>query len=108
MDTTVRVYDAGRDPLFGIARFSSTNLNNASAAAAASNVVAIVAHRPNVHVRIRKDVSVDVSNQATVEVAPGDVRYLWQENLTGFRYETRLAFMIHDIDRAVVKITNAA
>lgn len=108
VDPTIRVYAAGRDPLFGLSRFNSTNLSGASTAASASNTVAIVCHRPNLHARIRKDVQVTTSNQATVEVAPGDVRYLWQENLTGFRYETRLAFMAHDLDRAVVKIVNAA
>ena len=63
VDPTIRVYNGGRDPLFGISRFNSTNLNNAGATAAAGNVVAIVAHRPNLHARIRKDVSVTVSNQ---------------------------------------------
>jgi hypothetical protein len=33
---------------------------------------------------------------------------LFQENLTAIRYETRLAFMVHDINRAVVAIVNAA
>ena len=64
-------------------------------------------HRPNIHVRIRKDVTVSVSTEATVNDGTAD-RKLWQEDLTGIRYEMRLAFMIHDINRAVVALIDAA
>jgi hypothetical protein len=106
-DTTQRVYDSGRDPLYGISDFYSTNLNNVADTAAATKVLGIVAHRPNIHVRIRKDVTVSASTEATVYDGTAD-RKLWQENLTAFRYETRLAFMVHDINRAVVKIIDAS
>ena len=106
-DTTQRVYGGGRDPLYGIAEFISTNLNNLADAPGAAKVVGVVAHRPNIHVRIRKDITVSVSTEATVNDGAAD-RKLWQEDLTGVRYETRLAYMVHDINRAVVKITDVS
>jgi HK97 family phage major capsid protein len=106
-DTTLPIYGpGGADPLYGLPSFLSTNLNNAGAAPAAGSVVAIVAHRPNIHVRVRKDVTVSTSTEATVNDGVTD-RKLFQENLTAIRYETRLAYMVHDLNRAVVKITNA-
>jgi hypothetical protein len=97
----------GRDPLYGLESFVSTNQNPAGEAAGAGKVLGFVAHRPNLHVRVRKDVTVSASSEATVNDGVQD-RKLFQEDLTAVRYETRLAFMIHDLNRAVVKITNAA
>ena len=106
-DATARVYDGGRDPLYGVTPFYSTNLNNLADAAGATKIVGFVVFRPNLHVRIRKDVTVSTSSEATVNDGTAD-RKLWQEDLTGVRYETRLGFMIHDINRAVVAIIDAA
>jgi HK97 family phage major capsid protein len=107
-DASMPIYGpgTGRDPVYGLPSFLSTNLNNAAMPPLAGNVVAIVAHRPNLHVRVRKDVTVSTSTDATVNDGTVD-RKLFQEDLTAVRYETRLAFMVHDINRAVVAITNA-
>jgi len=105
-ESTARVYGEGRDPLYGRANATSTNLNTAAEAAGAGKVVALVVHRPNLHVRIRKDVTVSVSTEATVSDGTTD-RNAFEENLTVIRYETRLGFLVHDLNRAVVKITNA-
>lgn len=108
VDTTAPIYGpGGLDPTYGLSSSVSSNLSAASAAAAATNVVGYVVHKPNLHARIRKDVTVKVSTEATVYDGVGD-RSLFQEDLTAVRYETRLAFMVHDVNRAVVKITNAA
>lgn len=64
---------------------------------------AVVVHRPNVHVRVRKDVTVDTSNEATI-VQGGTTFNLFQDNLTAIRYELRLGFLIHDALRSVVPI----
>lgn len=104
-DSTVRVYGNGRDPLYGMQGTTSTNLVSASTAPAAGAAVGFVVHKPNLHVRIRKDVQVTPSTEATVDVA-GTPRNLYQENLTAARYETRLGFMVHDLSKAVVKIIN--
>jgi len=105
-DTTMRVYGSGRDPLYGIAPFMSTNLSALSVAAGATKILGFVAYRPNIHVRIRKDVTVAASTEATVNDGVAD-RKLFQEDLTAVRYETRLAFMVHDLNRAVVAIKDA-
>jgi hypothetical protein len=75
---------------------------------------ACVVHRPNLHVRVRSDVSVAVSNEASLPIPnqgpPGaegqstTVVSLFQNNLTAIRYETRLGAFIHDPGRALVTI----
>jgi Phage capsid family len=107
VDPAVEVYGPGRDPTYGLETFYSTNLSPASAAPGIGNVVGFVAYRPNLHVRVRKDVTVATSTEATVNDGTTD-RKLFQEDLTAVRYETRQAFMVHDLNRAVVKIINAA
>jgi hypothetical protein len=106
-DATARVYGQGRDPLYGVAPFYSTNLSPLSAAPAATKILGFVVHRPNLHVRLRKDVTLTTSTEATVNDGVAD-RKLFQENLTAIRYETRTAFMVHDLNRAVVAIIDAA
>lgn len=90
------LYQSIGDPLYGKTYAVSTNLDSFSA----GGTVAYVVSRPNLHVRVRKDVTVKPSNEATVGGTS-----LYQNDLTAFRYVTRLGFYIHDIDRAVVKIT---
>jgi Phage capsid family len=106
VDAAVEVYGPGRDPLYGLTSFTSTNLSPASSTPAAGVTLGFVVHRPNLHVRIRKDVTVSTSTEATVNDGTAD-RKLFQEDLTAVRYETRLAFLIHDLPNAVVKIINA-
>lgn len=91
------------DPFYGLPRFASTNLNNISAAGTTDAVVAVVAARPNVHVRIRHDVRVKPSNEASVGGTS-----LYQNDLTALRYVYRAGFWVHDLNRAVVAITNAS
>ena len=93
----------GGDPFYGLPVFTSSNLNTVYEAAGANKVVAVVAHRPNIHARIRHDVRVNVSNEASVGGTS-----LWQNDLTGFRYVWRGGLWVHDIDRAVVAITNGS
>lgn len=90
------LYQSNLDPLYGNPYGVSTNLDTF----AAGGTVALVFHRPNVHVRVRQDVTVARSNEATVGGTS-----LWQNDLTGVRYVTRVGLFIHDIDNAVVKIT---
>jgi HK97 family phage major capsid protein len=91
------------DPFYGLPVFTSTNLNTLSETAGANKVVAVVAYRPNIHVRVRHDVRVKVSNEASVGGTS-----LWQNDLTGFRYVWRGGLYVHDLDRAVVAITNGS
>jgi hypothetical protein len=107
-DSSMPIYGpgTGRDPLYGLASFSSTNLASATTAPGATVALGYVVHRPNLHVRVRKDVTVTTSTEATVNDGSAD-RKLFQEDLTAVRYETRLGFLIHDINNAVIKIANA-
>lgn len=105
-DTTKPVYDDA-DPLYGLPRSFSTNLNTLGATTVAGSIVGFVVSRANLHIRIRRDVTVSVTNEATVNDGTTD-RFLWQEDMQGLRYVTRVGFMAHDLNRAVVAITNAA
>lgn len=110
VDVTTQLY-LDQDPAYGLPVNYSTNLNSASTAAAATVIKGFVVYKPNLHLRIRRDVNLSVSNDATVDTSAAldgsALRNLWQENLTGVRYETRLGFFIHDINRAVVAIVDA-
>lgn len=106
-DTTAAVYKDGRDPFHGRQAEYSSNLNTAGEAAGAGKIVGFVVHKPNVHVRIRQDIVVRSSTEATVSDGTTD-RNAFEENLTIVQYETRIALMIHDIDNAVIPIANAS
>jgi Phage capsid family len=107
-DATQPIYGpGGLDPTYGIESVVSSNLNTPQATAAATNIIGFLVHKPNLHVRLRKDVTVATSSEATVYDGTAD-RSLFQEDLTAVRYETRLGFFVHDLNRAVVAIINAA
>lgn len=107
-ETTTAIYDAA-DPFYGLESQFSTNLNTLSEVAGLGKVVAFVVSRPNLHVRIRKDVEVSVSNSAAYTTDGGATWVsAFQQNETLLRYETRLGFMVHDLNRSVVAITNGA
>lgn len=97
------LYGQQSDPFYGLPIYTSTNLNTFAEAAGSNKVVAVVAHRPNIHVRVRHDVRVAVSNDASVGGTS-----LWQNDLTGFRYVWRGGMYVHDLNRAVVSITNGS
>jgi hypothetical protein len=99
------LYVPTSDPLYGLDRAFSSNLDRISNNAASNATVALLVYKPNLHVRIRSDITVSASSEATVHDGTG-LRNLWQENLTGLRYETRVGFFVHDLNRSVVKINN--
>ena len=97
------LYGQAADPFYGLPRVASSNLDNVTGSAASGKVVGYVVARQNLHARIRQDVRVKPSNEATVGGTS-----LYQNDLTALRYVTRLGFWVHDLSRAVVKITNAS
>jgi HK97 family phage major capsid protein len=97
------LYGQASDPFYGLPIFTSTNLNTFQEAGGSNKVVAVVAHRPNIHVRVRHDVRVAKSNEASVGGTS-----LWQNDLTGFRYVWRGGMYVHDLNRAVVSVVNTA
>jgi stage V sporulation protein SpoVS len=65
--------------------------------------VGLVVHKPNIHVRIRQDVILRTSNEATIE-NEGTKYNLFQQNLTAVLYETRLGILVHDSQRSLVPL----
>lgn len=106
VETTTAIYDAA-DAIYGLEDVYSTNLSSFTASAAATKFVGFLVYKPNLHVRLRKDVTVKISTEATVNDGSTD-RHLFQENLTAVLYETRLGFLVHDLNRAVVAIKDAS
>ena len=96
---------------------SGTNLTGSTISSSSSilSPQAVLVHKPNLHVRVRKDVSLATSNEASL-VLPGNgppasegggsnqTLSLFQNNLFAARYEMRLGFLIHDAARSVVPI----
>lgn len=105
-DNTDELY-TDEDPFYGIQPAFSHNLNKLADSPAATKIVGFVCYRPNLHLRIRTDVRVKVSTDAVVNDGIQD-RNAFQEDLTLLRFETRQGFMIHDLNRAVVAIIDAA
>src|SRR6185312_7084188 len=66
--------------------------------------VGCLVHRPNIHVRLRSDIEVRVSNEASIEIAPGETVNLFEQNLHAILYETRLGYMVHDQGRCIVPL----
>ena len=99
------LYVPNVDPLYGLERSFSSNLDRINGGAGANKTVALLVYKPNLHVRVRSDITVSASSEATVYDG-SQTRNLWQENLTGLRYETRVGFYAHDLNRAVVRIAN--
>lgn len=103
-DATTAVY-AEADPFYGLSVSYSTNVNTFASATAATSIKGFVVSRPNLHMRIRKDVTVAVSNEATINDGTSD-RFLFQEDMRALRYVMRCGFFVHDINRSVVALTD--
>lgn len=107
--TAQALYQQTNDPLYGLPRQVSTNLSPVTSAAGTANIVGFVVNRDNLHVRIRRDVYVTPSRDASLDLTgSGTLTSLYQNDLSAARYVTRVGFWIHDINRAVVAITNAS
>lgn len=101
-----------KDPLYtstdwayGMNTAYSSNLYGLGAAEADGKMVGIVGDWSNLIVRIRSDISVASSNQATVTIG-GSAVNLWETNMTALRFEMRLGVVAHDLNRAFCKLTN--
>ena len=93
--------------IWGIPLHYSTNLQSFATAAAAGRVVGVVGDFTHALLAVRNDISVKFSDQATVDVG-GTQHRLWQQNKVASLWEARVGFVAHDLNRAFVKITNAA
>jgi len=95
------------DGLYGLNFSYSSNLPTLQGAAAAGRVVGIVGDFSHALTVMRNDLLVSRSDQATVDVS-GTLHHLWQQNKVALRWEMRLGFNTHDINRAFALILNAA
>lgn len=105
----LQAFTASSEPteLYGIATRYTTNLQTFAGAAGAGRVVGVVGDFSQAVLAVRQDVTVDFSNQATVDVS-GTLHNLWQQNKVAARWETRVGFVAHDLNNAFVAITNAS
>lgn len=107
-DATKELYESDSDPFYGLQRQFSSNLGRISSTGTApATTVGFVVYRPNLHVRLRKDVTLKRLDQASI-VDGATTRHLAQDDLIGLRYVIRPGFQVHDINRSVVAITKAA
>jgi HK97 family phage major capsid protein len=95
------------DALYGLPIRYTTNLQTFAGAAAAGRVVGIVGDFSHAIAVVRNDIRMSASNQATVDVS-GTLHHTWQQNKTAVRWEMRVGFVAHDLDKAFVAIINAA
>lgn len=93
-------------PMYGLQQRISTNLQALGTAAAAGRVVGIVGDFTGALMAVRNDIRVKFSDQATVNVGGTDHR-LWQQNKVASLWEARVGFVVHDLNRRFVAITNA-
>lgn len=97
----------GREPdtLYGVPIRFTSNLDGFPAAA--GKVAAVVGDFSHALFALRRDIRVDRTNQATVDVS-GTLHHLWQQNKTALLWEMRIGFAAHDLNKAFAQITNAS
>jgi HK97 family phage major capsid protein len=98
---------AAPDNIYGLPLRYTTNLQPFSTAAGAGVVVGVVGDFSQAVLAIRQDVTVDFSNQATVDVS-GTLHNLWQQNKVAARWEMRAGFTAHALNDAFCAIVNTA
>ena len=114
-DASIPLYSGGVqngfqqvDPvLYGIPLRFTTNLQTFAGTAASGRVVGVVGDFSQAVLGIRQDITVDFSDQATVDVG-GTLHNLWQQNKVASRWEARMGFAAHDLNRSFVAIINAS
>lgn len=111
VETAQPVYTDGfnREPdsLYGVPLSYSTNLSKFSTAAGANKIVGFVGDFTHAIGVLRSDISVRVSDQASVDV-DGTLHHLWQQNKVAFQWEMRLGWGLHDRDRMFCAIVDAS
>lgn len=95
----------GTEWAYGMRSGFSSNLHHMEDAN--EGPIAVVGDWNNLIVRMRQDITVSTSNQATIEI-DGNAVNLWEHNMTAVRYEMRVACGAWDLNRAFAKITKPA
>lgn len=102
-------YMSAQEPMtiYGLPIRYTTNLTTIATTAGAGLVKGIVGDFSQAVLGIRKDMTVDFSNQATVDVS-GTLHNLWQQNKVAARWEMRAGFVAHDLNRSFCSIVDAS
>lgn len=98
---------SGPQSVYGLPLRFTTNLTPFSTAAGAGSVKAIVGDFSQAVLAIRQDLTIDFSNQATVDVS-GTLHHLWQQNKIASRFEMRAGFVAHALNDAFVAVIDAS
>ncbi len=93
--------------IYGLPLRWTTNLQTFAGTAGAGRVVGIVGDFSQAVLGIRKDITMSLSDQATVDVG-GTLHHLWQQNKVAALWEARMGFVAHDLNRSFVAIINAS
>lgn len=111
VETSSPVYTPGfeREPdsIYGLPIAYSSNLSPFSATAAGTKIVAFVGDFSQCVAAVRSDLTVRVSDQATL-VNGGTTHNMWQENKVAAQWESRIGFNVHDLNRSIVAIKDAS
>lgn len=99
-ETELELGTVGENNAISAVNASSTN---AAEEIKVARPVGVLTHRPNLHVRVRQDVIVRTSNEASIKNG-GTTYNLFQENLTAVLYEMRLGYMAHDPQRSIIPL----
>lgn len=109
VETTAPVFTEGytREPdsLYGLPIRYTSNLD--ALPAGAGKVALIVGDWSHAILGIRKDIQVRFTDQATLDVG-GTLHHLWQQNKIAAQWEMRVGFVVHDLNRMFVQVTNAS
>ncbi len=108
-NTTTPTYTPGfnREPdtLYGLPIRYTSNLDGFPAGA--GKIAAVVGDYSHAVFAMRRDITVRMSNQATVDVG-GTLHNMWQQNKTGVLWEMRIGFVAHELNKQFANITNAS
>lgn len=111
VETTMPVYSPGytqpQNELYGVPLRFTTNLTTFATSATSGLVKGIVGDFSQAILAIRQDLTLDFSDQATIDVG-GTLHNLWQQNKVGARFEMRAGFIAHDLNRSFVAIIDAS
>jgi HK97 family phage major capsid protein len=102
-------FDTATGPanIYGLPLRYTTNLQPFSTTAGAGVVKGIVGDFSQAVLAIRQDLTVDFSNQATVDVS-STLHHLWQQNKVAARFEMRAGFVAHALNDAFCAIVDAS
>lgn len=97
----------GPTDVYGLPLRYTTNLQPFSTTPGAGVVVGVVGDFSQAVLAIRQDLTIDYSNQATVDVS-GTLHHTWQQNKVAARFEMRAGFVAHALNDAFCAIVNTA